>query len=85
MTSGLYEKIFLPQDEAKWVCTEVLFVFWKVIFFWKVDSWKVNYFPMFGNIMKNKLENTFSMFGYVMKNDLENNLIMFYFFSSLLK
>jgi hypothetical protein len=50
-----------------------------------VDSWKVNYFPMFGNIMKNKLENTFSMFGYVIKNDLENNLIMFYFFSSLLK
>ena len=28
-------------------------------FFWKVNSGKVNYFPMFGSVMKNKLENTF--------------------------
>ena len=26
---------------------------------WKVNSRKVNYFPMFGSVMENKLENTF--------------------------
>ena len=31
-----------------------LFVYWKVVLFWKV-----NYSSMFDNIMKNKLENTF--------------------------
>ena len=40
------------------------FVCWKVVYFWKVNyikvnSRKVNYFLMFGSIMKNKLENTF--------------------------
>jgi len=29
------------------------------IFFFEVNSWKVNYFLMFGSFMKNKLENTF--------------------------
>ena len=28
-------------------------------FHWKVDSWKLNYFLMFGSVMKNKLENNF--------------------------
>ena len=36
----------------------------KVVFFWKVNFekmnfGKVNYFPMFGSVMGNKLENTF--------------------------
>ena len=43
-----------------------------------MNSGKVNYFLMFGNIMKNKLKNIFQ-FGYVMENELENNLLMFYF------
>ena len=40
---------------------------------------KVNYFLMFGSVMKNKLENIFPVFGYVMENKLENHLLMFYF------
>jgi hypothetical protein len=36
-----------------------LFVYLKVVFFWKVNSGKVNYFPIFGSVMENKLENTF--------------------------
>ena len=35
------------------------FVSWKVVSFWKVNSRKVNYFPMFGSVMENKLENIF--------------------------
>jgi len=35
------------------------FVCWKVIFFKKINFEKVNYFSMFGSVMKNKLENTF--------------------------
>jgi hypothetical protein len=35
---------------------------------------------MFGNVMKNKLENTFPVLSYVMENELENNLLLFYFF-----
>jgi hypothetical protein len=46
----------------------------------KVNFEKVNYFSIFGSVMKNKLENTFQCFGYVMENELENNLLMFYFF-----
>jgi hypothetical protein len=43
---------------------QYLFVFWKVVFFWKVNFMKVNfkkvnYFSMFGSVMKNKLENIF--------------------------
>jgi hypothetical protein len=34
--------------------TKTPFVCWKVVSFWKV-----NYFPMFGSVMKNKLENIF--------------------------
>jgi len=34
------------------------FVCWKLVFF-KVNFKKVNYFSMFGSVMKNKLENTF--------------------------
>jgi len=29
----------------------------KAVCFWKVNSGKVNYFPMFGSVMENKLEN----------------------------
>jgi hypothetical protein len=36
-----------------------MFVYWKVIIFFKVNSGKINYFSMFGSVMKNKLENTF--------------------------
>jgi len=43
-----------------------------------MHSRKVNYFLMFGSVMKNKLENIFQ-FGYVMENEVENNLLMFYF------
>jgi hypothetical protein len=35
------------------------FVCWKVVFFWKVNFKKVNYFSMFGSVMENKLENIF--------------------------
>jgi len=35
------------------------FVCWKVVFFWKVNSRKVNYFLMFDSVMENKLENVF--------------------------
>jgi len=42
--------------------TKASFVCWKVVFFWKVNSRKVNYFLMFGSVMKNKLENTFQCF-----------------------
>ena len=28
-------------------------------FSWKVNSWKTNYFPMFGSVMENELENIF--------------------------
>jgi hypothetical protein len=38
---------------------KTLFVCWKVVFFLKMNSGKVNYFPMFGSVMENKLENTF--------------------------
>jgi hypothetical protein len=38
---------------------EAMFVCWKIVFFWKVNSGKVNYFSMFGSVMKNKFENTF--------------------------
>jgi hypothetical protein len=31
----------------------------EVVFFWKMNSGKVNYFLMFGSVMENKLENTF--------------------------
>ena len=48
----LYCALFPEDFKAPFVC-------WKVVFFWKVNSRKVNYFPMFGSVMKNKLENTF--------------------------
>jgi hypothetical protein len=37
----------------------VLFVCWKIIFLKKINFRKVNYFPMFGSVMENKLGNTF--------------------------
>jgi len=49
---------YLKKTEDK-TEIQVLFVCWKVVFFWKVNSEKVNYFLMFGSVMKNKLENTF--------------------------
>jgi hypothetical protein len=36
-----------------------IFFWWKVVFFWKVNFKKINYFSMFGNIIENKLENIF--------------------------
>jgi len=39
---------------------------------------KVNYFLLFGSVIKNKLD--FIVFSYIMENELENNLLMFYFF-----
>ena len=42
-----------------------------------MNSKKMNYFIIFGSVMKNTLKNTFK---YVMKNKLQNNLLMFYFF-----
>jgi hypothetical protein len=49
----------LAEMELKHTSIMAPFVCWKVVFFWKVNSGKVNYFPMFGSVMKNKLENTF--------------------------
>jgi len=61
-------------------CTvEAPFVCWKVVFFWKVNSGKVNYFLMFGSVMENKLENIFQCLVMSWKNELENNLLIFYF------
>jgi hypothetical protein len=37
----------------------VSFVCWKVVFLKKMNSGKINYFPMFGSVIENKLENTF--------------------------
>ena len=37
----------------------VPFICWKVVFFWKVNSEKVNYFLIFGSVIENKLENIF--------------------------
>ena len=42
------------QEQKK---TKAPFFCWKVVFFMKVNSRKVNYFLMFGSVMKNKLEN----------------------------
>jgi len=39
--------------------THTPFVCWKVVFFLKVNFEKMNYFFMFGSVMKNKLENIF--------------------------
>jgi len=36
-----------------------LFVCWKIVFFWKVNFRKVNYFLMFCSVMENKLKNIF--------------------------
>jgi len=46
-------------QNPKQLLIKAIFVCWKVIFFWKVNSRKVNYFSMFGSVMKNKLENNF--------------------------
>ena len=35
---------------------------------------------MFGSVIKNKLGKYFPMFGCLMKNELENNLLIFIFF-----
>ena len=74
-------------------CNQIFFFFCrKVVFFvfgkwfsWKVNSWKVNYFLMFGSVIENELEKHFLAFGYVMENDLENNLLMFYCFFKFIK
>jgi hypothetical protein len=42
------------NDKAPFVC-------WKVVSFWKVNSGKMNYFPMFGSVMENKLKTLFSV------------------------
>jgi hypothetical protein len=49
----------MQLKEIKRQKTKAPFVCLKVVFFWKVNSGKVNYFSMFGSVMKNKLENTF--------------------------
>ena len=54
---------FLPLD-LKDFFLKALFVCWKVVSFWKVNSEKLNskkmnYFFMFGSVMENKLENIF--------------------------
>jgi hypothetical protein len=55
-----FEYIFLFYPlRSTYQHTMAPFVCWKVIFFWKVNSGKVNYFPMFCSVMKNKLENIF--------------------------
>jgi len=40
----------------------------------------MNYFFIFGSVMKNKLKNIFLVFSYVMKNELENNFLIFFKF-----
>jgi hypothetical protein len=43
------------RDKKKYIKT--LFICWKIVLFWKV-----NYFPMFGSVIKNKLENILQCF-----------------------
>jgi hypothetical protein len=50
--SSLNALIFFFKSKLFLVC-------WKVVFFWKVNSGKVNYFLIFDSVMKNKLENIF--------------------------
>jgi hypothetical protein len=76
-------KIKMKDRTLTLLDTKAPFVCWKVVFFWKVNSWKVNYFPMFGNVMKNKLENTFQCL--VMSWKMSWKLTYYIFFSSLLK
>jgi len=40
----------------------ILFVYWKIIFFKKIILKKINYFLIFDNIIKNKLENNFQLY-----------------------
>ena len=59
--SNSFEPQFIPPPTTN---NKASFVCWKVVFFWKVNSGKVNsgkvyYFLMFGSVMENKLENTF--------------------------
>ena len=41
------------------VGTKAPFACWQIVSFWKVNFEKMNYFPMFGSVMENKLGNTF--------------------------
>jgi hypothetical protein len=47
------------KEKPKIILSLDPFVCWKVVFFSKVNFRKMNYFSMFGSVMKNKLENTF--------------------------
>jgi hypothetical protein len=47
------------QHINQWKNISAPFVWWKIVSFRKVNSGKVNYFLMFGSVMKNKLENIF--------------------------
>jgi len=58
---------------------QALFVSWKVVSFWKLNSRKVNSFPMFGSVMKISWK-TLSNVWLCHENELKNNLLMFYFF-----
>ena len=49
----------IQSKKTQYKITQAPFVCWKVVFFWKVNSGKMNYFSMFGSVMENKLENTF--------------------------
>ena len=55
----LIEKNDMRTRKEKVPKLNVSFVCWKLVFFWKMNFKKVNYFSMFGSLMKNKLENTF--------------------------
>jgi len=60
----LLDAYICDQQCAEHKNIKIPFVCWKVVFFLKVNSGKVNsrkvnYFPMFVSVMKNKLENIF--------------------------
>jgi hypothetical protein len=55
----LFQNIFLSHIEKILYYHFAMFVGWKVVSFWKVNSGKVNYFSIFDSVMKNKLENIF--------------------------
>jgi len=54
-----YLPMKVESDVLIWSCLFAGNICWKVIFYLKVNSEKVNYFLIFDNVMKNKLENIF--------------------------
>jgi len=57
LEGGSVDTYNMLEREGKTTKIKNLFVCWKIIIFFKVNFKKINYFLMFGSVMKNKLEN----------------------------